>query len=150
MNPNFPSQLPLSLPENDSFLQIDLEAFPLIEDFSVVPVDLFSEKPRDRKGFFFHRAEFCSDEYGTLAYYDFGRALQHLGHEGVPCGTLEKPWFQFELAWQIEIAEGNSFVYVCQGDNNKSSTEYTIWFRVPSQDYWNAWSDWLAEVESLQ
>ncbi len=138
---------------NPSALKLlDLPAFPVVEDFVVVP--MLGSVPSWRMPLpHLIGAEFYSRELGLLiscrwweGIFYINRIRGYFSAQDAPNGTIDEPHFDFQPAWQIFIFEQEEYVYVLQADNSQED-DFSTWFRVSSQNYSMAWLKAVAEAE---
>jgi hypothetical protein len=62
----------------------------------------------------------------------------------VPRGTLQQPYHDSDQGWNVMIWEMGGHVYIAEGDGEwdegRDSNTYTMWFKVRSALYDQAWS----------
>ena len=123
-------------PLHDSmmFKREELEAFPVITDFSVKLFDA---------GEGGMHLEYASASQGRLAHFPawdhVDRDLRHFIPSDVPLGNLAEPYDDRDEAWRILIFEDGGWVYVAEGDDPKA-TRFGSRFRVLRERYFQAWA----------
>jgi hypothetical protein len=121
------------LDEVEDIAAIVAGTFPVIGDFEV--------RLRDAERFGMH-LDFASTSRGRLAgfpWWDHADAdLREMSGDGVPIGTIDRPFSDVEQGWQILIWEHDGHVLVMEGDD-ESVLRYQAWFTVPKELYLSAW-----------
>lgn len=123
-------------PMHDSmmFEREELEAFPVITDFSVKLFDA------GEGGL---HLEYASASLGRLAHFPawdhVDRDLRHFIPSDVPLGTLAEPYDDRDEAWRILIFEDGGWIYVAEGDE-PNATRFASRFRVLRERYFQAWA----------
>ena len=133
----FANPEPLELASSDygeSLDAIELNDFPIINDFAI--------ELRDSEEYGQH-VYFVSPTRGELAgfpYWDnVERDMRHLASDDIPLSTMEEPFEEADVDWQIVIFEHSGFVYVLEGAA-PHTTSFDVWFRVPSNRYIAEWA----------
>ena len=112
----------------------ELDAFPVIDDFSLKLVDTADGGMH---------LELASGSHGRLAGFPawdhVDRDLRHFIPADVPLGTFDEPYDDRDEAWRILIFEKDGWIYVAEGDN-PNATKFTSRFRVLRESYIRAWA----------
>jgi hypothetical protein len=144
LNPYSINENPLEVPAGlrwDLAIQaLDLESFPLIEDFYM---DLVGE-PQESLGMHLFFGSRSSEIYLALFWWrdNFEQEIQKLSEADIPLGTIEQPFDDLEPGWQLIIFEHREFVDVLEG-LELCCKVFPRWCRVPLKDYQKSWSDLL-------
>ena len=125
-------------------IAIDLDAFPTINDFAI--------ELRDSEDFGQH-VHFVSPTRGELAgfpYWDnVERDMRHFVSEDVPLSSMDEPFEDTDVDWQIVIFESGGFVYVLEGEE-PHATKFGVWFRVPLDRYIAEWARVIDEFNPIE
>lgn len=112
----------------------ELDAFPVIDDFSVKLVDTAEGGKH---------VELTSAAHGRLAGFPAwdhaDRDLRHFVAADVPLGSVEEPYDDRDEAWRILIFEEGGWIYVAEGDE-PNATGFAMKFRVRRERYLQAWA----------
>jgi len=147
----FTNPTPLEIPRGRDFKLLDLSAFPIIEDFAVLPIlgeiSIWQIPLPHLVG-----AEFYSQEFGQLVacrwweeIFYINRLERDFSAQDAPNGTIENPHYDSQPAWDIFIFEQEDYVYILQADGGQENI-FSTWFRVSSQNYQTAWLKAIAEA----
>lgn len=123
-------------PMHDSmmFTREELEAFPVVTDFSVKLFDA---------GEGGMHLEYASASLGRLAHFPawdhVDRDLRHFIPSDVPLGTLAEPYDDRDEAWRILVFEDGGWIYVAEGDQ-PNAARFASRFRVLRELYFQAWA----------
>lgn len=116
------------------FAPQELDAFPVVEDFSVQLVDA---------GEGGQHLEFASATRGRLAGFPVwdhaDRDLRHFVPSDVPIGSADEPFFDRDDGWIIVIFQEGAWVYIAEGDDPNAAPNGAR-FRVPAERYLQAWA----------
>ncbi len=133
------------LPDYDyerRLVNLNLDAFPLIEDFEIMT--------KKRGKYMSLHIYFSSAKNGILATFPWwnhvDRRLREMDMDHIPLGKISKPFSDCEQSWQILIWEKRDYVYFMQG-NDPCCTEFPVWFKVRENDYKNEWKRILQEYQ---
>ncbi len=125
-------------------LPVDLDRFPIINDFAVELVD-GGESGRI--------VAFTSAKGGQLAGFPAwehaDRDLRHFDPTDVPIGSIDDPFVEVDLGWHIAIFEHRSYVYILEGDS-PAEERFGMYFRVPRDRYLQAWAAVLATFNPIE
>ena len=136
---------------------LPLHTFPLIEDFEVL-LEKMEVVPEQGKGSkrcpFGYQVLFFSSPRGYIANFPWwDHAEQDLRREdfSVPLGTLNRPHSDFEQGWVISIAADDHFIYVMEGDFDRTVEDhyYHTWFKVPKDRYLDQWRRAIQTCQQL-
>ncbi|GCE24956.1 hypothetical protein KDA_04400 [Dictyobacter alpinus] len=117
-----------------------LTDFPLIEDFDIVLVrSKRQNRPDDRFGSY--DLLFFSPSRGYLAstLYSPVKSTYSISFDGA-FGTLQLPYYDFDLGYKLLLFEDDQFVYVLQGGDWQND-EYDTWFKVDKPRYYERWKN---------
>ena len=122
----------------------ELDAFPVIDDFSVKLGD-----PADGGK---HLERACAAP-GRLAGFPAGdhadRDLRHFVAADVPLGSIHEPYDDRDEAWRILIFEEGGWIYVAEGDD-PNATEFASKFRVKRERYLQAWAALIDQFNPIK
>lgn len=130
-----------------------MSLFPLVEDFVVLPVfgEITAWHTRQPH---LVGAQFHSSSVGYLAGHQWWEQIFYINKlehnfssQNVPKGTAENPHWDFQPGWHIVIFEHEDCIYILQADDDQSD-EFSIGFRVRSEDYSRAWLEALKHYET--
>lgn len=112
----------------------ELDAFPVIDDFSVKLVEA---------GEGGMHLELASASKGRLAGFPawdhVDRDLRHFVAADVPLGSVAEPYDDRDEEWRILIFEEGGWVYVAEGDH-PNAQRFGSTFRVLRERYFQAWA----------
>ncbi|HUJ15200.1 MAG TPA: hypothetical protein VL284_15545 [Thermoanaerobaculia bacterium] len=143
----FSNPEPLELASSEyaeSVAALELDEFPTIADFSI--------ELRESEEFGEH-VHFVSPSRGELAgfpYWDnVDRDMRHFVAEDVPLSSMDEPFDEADVDWQIVIFEHGGFVYVLEG-TEPHATKFDVWFRVPLDRYIAEWARVIDEFNPIE
>jgi len=130
----FRNPQPLHVDDEDALGDLELDAFPIIDDFALTLVDVHEGGKH---------IEMASALLGRLAGFPAWdhaeRDLRHFDPSDVPLGFVDDPYDDRDDAWRILIFEHAGFVHVLEG-RAPHAHDFPAWFRVPTQRYFEAWA----------
>lgn len=128
---------------SEEIKKLDLNTFPLIDDFSIVT--------RDRGQLGYH-VYFLSNKFGLLASFPWWdhaeRDLKDMDISKIPIGRMDNPFDDLEQSWQILIWEKRDNVYIMEGED-PCCTEFPVWFRIKKEKYLGEWERVLREFQQI-
>ena len=123
---------------------IALDGFPVIPDFAVVL------RESDENGQHVHFISASAGDLAGFPYWDNAeRDMRHFAADDVPLGSIDEPVDDADEDWQIVIFEHRGFVYVLEG-NEPHTTEFDVWFRVPTERYLAAWAAVIDQYNPIE
>ncbi|HTI14315.1 MAG TPA: hypothetical protein VL461_07055 [Dictyobacter sp.] len=133
--------------DTENMEDLALHTFPLIEDFEVLleKMEIVPEQSKERKRCpFGYQICFFSAPRGYIATFPWWDHVEKdLRCEGfsIPLGTLNQPYSDLEQGWIISIATDDYFVYVVEGDFDRTINDHFhhTWFKVPKERYLSQW-----------
>jgi hypothetical protein len=156
----FENDKPLKVTRANYYLEvkkINLETFPIIEDFKI---DLY-----DTQSSLGYQLRFTSDSLGivtTFPWWDHvDQSLLELpdfipvgtsekpyeaADEGllelpdfIPVGTSEKPYEAADEGWCVWIWQEGEYIHILEGDD-PLTMKFSVWFKVDSKLFLNEWN----------
>ncbi len=119
-------------------MELDLGAFPLVEDFIVKVEELESETALSY-------VVPSLDLVVNFPWWDKDASeMRGWGTSEIPCGSLEAPYWDQDQGWSLLIWQVDEQIYVMEGDGTEDYEEpqiYERWFTLPQQLYFSAWKD---------
>lgn len=120
---------------SESIKALDLNLFPLIDDFEIVIKDC-------GKYMGLHISYYSKKLRKTIASYPWwdnvNRDLMNMCIDDIPIGSIENPYNDLEQSWQLVIWVKGDFVYVIEGDE-PCCIEFPRYFKVEKCKYINEW-----------
>lgn len=120
---------------SENIKELDLNQFPLIEDFEIIIKDC-------GKNLGLHLYYFSKKLGKTIASFPWwdnvNRDFVNMSLDNIPIGNIESPFDKLEQSWQIVIWEKRDFVYIIEGED-PCCFEFPRWFKVEKAKYFAEW-----------
>jgi hypothetical protein len=132
----------LSSDYRSELTKLDLEAFPIIDDFKV---EIFNTKT-----FMGFHLRFTSKNLGVLTGFPWWDNVDDMMTQAkgfTPLGTIDKPFEDADESWQILIWEYENFVYIMEGEE-PACKEFQVWFKIDKNVFLNEWDEFKGLTES--
>jgi hypothetical protein len=133
----FENDKPLKVTRANYYLEvkkINLENFPIIEDFKIELYDTQSSLG--------YQLRFTSDSLGivtTFPWWDHvDQSLLELP-DFIPVGTSEKPYEAADEGWCVWIWQEGEYIHILEGDD-PLTMKFSVWFKVDSKLFLNEWN----------
>jgi hypothetical protein len=128
----------------DAVDAIERNDFPIINDFAI--------ELRDSEDYGQH-VYFVSPSRGELVSFPYWdnveRDMRHFASDDMPLSTMEEPFEEADVDWQIVIFEDGGFAYVLEG-SEPHATKFDVWFRVPLDRYVAEWTRVIDEFNPIE
>lgn len=137
----------LSSDYRSELTKLNLETFPLIDDFEV---EIFNTK-----SFMGFHLRFISKRHGILASFPWWDNVDDMMKRVkgfIPLGTIDKPFEDADESWQILIWEHKDFVYIMEGEE-PACEEFQVWFKIDKKVFFTEWDEFkslFAENENYR
>lgn len=96
----------------DSFKELDLSSFPVINDFEI---RLYNQ--RGRLGW---HLKYYSDSLGILSSFPWWdnvyKDLIGMTIDEIPIGSIDNPYDDLEQGWQLVIWQKRNYIYIIEGN----------------------------------
>ena len=133
----FENDKPLKVTRANYYLEvkkINLEIFPIIEDFKI--------ELHDTQSSLGYQLRFTSDSLGimtTFPWWDHvNQSLLELP-DFIPVGTSEKPYEAADEGWCVWIWQEEEYIHILEGDD-PITTKFPVWFKVDSKLFLKEWN----------
>lgn len=122
---------------------MNLEAFPLIQDFELL-MELSKSKETGNRLYYYSQENGIVTRFTVWGHVD--RNILQYGHDYIPMGTVDHPYFGGAQGWDLVLFKKRDIVYILEGDDKEINT-YKTWYKVHYDVYMDHWNKLIQYIQ---
>ncbi|HYE82246.1 MAG TPA: hypothetical protein VEG39_08775 [Clostridia bacterium] len=128
--------------------EINLDEFPLVEDFEILYVYREGFNKKDKEVHFIFYSETMGLLNGFPYWYIHESKIKDFSTNDIPIGTKDTPFMDVEQGGLIYIFEKRDYVYVLYSHDN-DYIEFNPWYKVSKDLYFSRWMELISWFKRL-